>query len=328
MSGRRRTVLVTGGAGFIGSGLARLLAERDWRVRIVDDLSVGRRAYLAGVPHQLIEASLADRRAVAGAVEGTAAIVHLAARASVPDSVSDPLGTFEVNVTQTLGLLEAARAAGVRRFVFASSSAAAGNHEPPIDESVLPHPISPYGASKLAGEAFCQAYAAAFGIAACALRFSNVYGPRSLHKSSVVANWFRAALAGRPVIIYGDGEQSRDLIHVDDISLAILAALERPADAVAGEIFQVGTGRETTMNALAGTIERIVGRPLEIARAPARAGDIRRHVSGVDKAAQRLGFRAEVALEDGLRRTADWLAQALQVPDLAAIGVDSTSGSD
>ena len=150
-------------------------------------------AYLAGVSHELIRAPLADRAAVAAAVDGVDAIVQLAARAGIPDSVADPIGTFEVNVAQTLGLLDAARQAGVRRFVFASSNAAAGDHEPPADERDLPHPRSPYGASKLAGEAYCQAYAATYGIAACALRFSNAYGPYSLHKKSVVAAWLRAA---------------------------------------------------------------------------------------------------------------------------------------
>ena len=131
--------------------------ERGDRVRILDDLSIGHLAYLDGVPHELVRAALADASAVAAAVAGTDAVVHLAARAGIPDSVTDPIGTFAVNVSQTLGVLDAARLAGTRRFVFASSNAAAGDHEPPADETDLPHPVSPYGASKLAGEAYCQA---------------------------------------------------------------------------------------------------------------------------------------------------------------------------
>jgi UDP-glucose 4-epimerase len=308
--------------------VSRLLAGRGDRVRILDDLSIGHRAYLDGVPHELVEAPMADAAAVADAVSGTSAVVHLAARAGIPDSVTDPLGTFAVNVAQTLAVLDAARLAGTRRFVFASSNAAAGDHEPPADETDLPHPRSPYGASKLAGEAYCQAYAATFGMAACALRFSNAYGPRSLHKKSVVAAWLRAALAGEPVTIHGDGEQTRDFVHVDDLAAAVVAALDAPEDVVAGELFQVGTGRETTVNELAAAIGRAVGRPLETRHAVARAGDVRRNVSRVDKAAARLRYRARVGLDDGLLGTAAWFRAALADPVLAEVAPHAASGSE
>jgi UDP-glucose 4-epimerase len=297
-------------------------------VRVLDDLSVGHRGYLEGVPHELVQAHLADAEAVAGAMAGADAVVHLAARAGIPDSVEDPLGTFAVNVSQTVGLLDAARLADTRRFVFASSNAAAGDHEPPADENDLPHPRSPYGASKLAGEAYCQAYAATYGMAACALRFSNAYGPRSLHKKSVVAAWLRAALAGEPVAIHGDGQQTRDFVFVADLAAAVVAALEAPEDVVAGELFQVGTGRETTINELADTIGRAVGRPLEIHHEPARPGDVRRNVSRVDKAAGALGYRAVVGLEAGLAETARWFAAALADPALAGVVPHATSGSE
>jgi UDP-glucose 4-epimerase len=280
------------------------------------------------VPHELVRAPLADRSAVATAVAGVDAIVQLAARAGIPDSVADPLGTFEVNVTQTLGLLDAARQAGVGRFVFASSNAAAGDHEPPADETDLPHPRSPYGASKLAGEAYCQAYAATYGIAACALRFSNAYGPYSLHKKSVVAAWLRAALAGEPVTIHGDGEQTRDFVYSGDLARAVGAALDAPEDVVAGELFQVGTGRETTVNELAEAIGSAVGRPLEIVREAARIGDVRRNVSRVDKAASRLDYRAKVPLGEGLASTARWFAGALADPELVGVVPHAASGSE
>ncbi len=280
------------------------------------------------MPHELIQAPLGDRAAVREAVAGADAVVHLAARAGIPDSVNDPVGTFEVNVGQTVGLLEAARIAGVGRFVLASSNAAAGDHEPPADERDLPHPISPYGASKLAGEAYCQAFAATYGIAACALRFSNAYGPYSLHKKSVVAAWLRAAIAGEPVAIHGDGEQTRDFVFAGDLAAAVVATLDAPSDAVAGELFQAGTGRETTINELAGAIERAVGRPLEVVRGPARAGDVRRNVSRVDKAAERLGYRARVSLDDGLRMTARWYESALADRELAAVAPNAASGSE
>jgi UDP-glucose 4-epimerase len=320
-------VLVTGGAGFIGSALVRHLAGEGVAVRVLDDLSIGRRAYLDGQPCELVVASLADPDAVRAAVAGCDAVVHLAARAGIPDSVADPLGTFEANVTQTVGVLDAARRAGARRFVLASSNAVLGPHQPPADETVLPHPASPYGASKLAGEAYVTAYASTYGIAACALRFSNAYGPRSLHKKSVVAAWLRSALGGGPVTIHGDGEQTRDFVHVDDLAAALAAALEAPQERVAGAVFQVGTGRETTVNELAAALEAALGRPLEVRREPARAGDVLRNASRVDRAAEQLGWRATIGLADGLRETAAWFAAALRDPALASVTPDARSGS-
>ncbi len=323
-----RTVLVTGGAGFIGSNLARWLAARGDRVRILDDLSIGHAAYLSGTPHELQRGSLADPATVRQAVTGVDAVVHLAARAGIDDSVRDPLGTFEANVAWSVGLLEAARQAGVRRFVFASSNAAAGDHEPPSDESDLPHPVSPYGASKLAIEAYAGAYAATYDLAACSLRFSNAYGPNSLHKRSVVAAWLRAAIAGEPITIHGDGQQTRDLVFVDDLASAIAAALDAPEDRVAGELFQAGTGIETTIEELASGVGRAVGRELEVVHGPARAGDVRRNVAAVEKAARVLGYRATVGLDDGLARTAAWFRTALAEPALAGVTPHAASGSE
>jgi len=323
-----RLVLITGGAGFIGSHLSRLLAERGDRVRILDDLSIGRLEYVPDVPREVVRASLGDSEAVARAVQGADAVVHLAARAGIPDSVSDPIGTFTVNVDQTLRLLDAARLAGARRFVFASSNAAAGDHEPPADEDDLPHPVSPYGASKLAGEAYGQAYAATYGLAACSLRFSNAYGPYSLHKKSVVAAALRAALAGEPITIHGDGQQTRDFVYAGDLAAAVVAAIDAPEEAVAGEIFQAGTGFETTINRLAETIRAVAGRPVAFQHAPARAGDVRRNVSRVDKAARVLGYRAAVPLAAGLERTARWFEAALADPALAGVVPHAASGSE
>ncbi len=322
------TVVVTGGAGFIGSALVRHLAARGDRARVIDDLSVGSERYLAGVPCDLLVARIEDAAAVARALEGADAIVHLAARAGIPDSVRDPLGTFEANVTRTVELLEAGRRAGVRRFVHASSNAVLGPHEPPADESVVARPASPYGASKLAGEGYVTAYAATYGLAGCSLRFSNAYGPRSLHKKSVVAAWCRAALAGDPITIYGNGEQTRDFVHVDDLAAAIAAALEAPVEAVSGAVFQVGTGRETTVNELAAGLAAAIGRPVEVRHAPVREGDLARNASRVDHAAAALGWRAAVGLEAGLRETVAWYRDALADPAQAAIRPDARSGSD
>lgn len=321
-------ILVTGGAGFVGSALVRRLAESGITVRVIDDLSIGSRDYLAGVDCDFRLASLDDADAVASAVAGAGAVVHLAARAGIPDSVADPLGTFAANVTRTVQLLEAVRLAGVPRFVLASSNAALGPHEPPSDETTLPQPVSPYGASKLAGEAYVSAYASTYGIAACALRFSNAYGPRSLHKKSVVASWMRAALAGDPITIHGDGEQTRDFVHVSDLAAAIDAALRAPAPSVAGRVFQVGTGRETSVNELARAFEGALGRTLPIRHQLSRAGDVDRNVSRVDRAATVLGWRATITLVDGLTSTAAWFGEALRSPALAAITPDARSGSE
>jgi UDP-glucose 4-epimerase len=280
------------------------------------------------VPHELVEASLADPSAVEHAVRGVDDVVHLAALAGIPDSVSDPIGTFEANVGQTLAVLDAARRAGCRRFVFASSNAVLGDHQPPADEDDLPHPVSPYGASKLAGEAYCQAYAATYGLPACTLRFSNAYGPYALHKESVVASWLRAAIDGRPITIHGDGGQTRDFIHVRDVARAIVAVLDAPAEVVAGEVFHVGTGRETTVTELAEAVARAASRPVEIVHGPDRPGEVRRNVSRVDKAAARLGYRATVSLDEGLAETARWFERALDDRDLAGILPNTRSGSD
>jgi len=252
----------------------------------------------------------------------------LAARAGIDDSVRDPLGTFEANVTWSLDVLEAARQAGVRRFVFASSNAAAGDHEPPSDEMDLPRPVSPYGASKLAMEAYAGAYAATYGMTTVSLRFSNAYGPNSFHKRSVVAAWLRAALAGEPITIHGDGAQTRDLVHVDDLAAAMTAALDAPEDRVAGELFQAGTGVETTIRGLAEAVGRAVGRDLDIVHGPARAGDVRRNVAAVAKAERQLGYRAAVTLDDGLARTAAWFASALADPKLGSVQPHLASGSE
>ena len=321
-------VLVTGGAGFIGSALVRRLAGTDMAVRVLDDLSVGHRAYLDGQDCELVVASLADPRAVRSAVSGCDAVIHLAARAGIPDSVSDPLGTFEANVAHTVATLDAARVSGVRRFVFASSNAVLGPHEPPADERVLPRPASPYGASKLAGEGYLTAYAETYGLATCALRFANAYGPRSLHKKSVVASWLRAAIAGMPLLVHGNGEQTRDFVHVDDLADALIATLVAPEDRVAGAVLQIGTGRETTVNELASTMERAVGRPVTVRHGPTRAGDIVRNSSRVDRAAGVLGWRSKIDLVDGLTTTAAWFEQALRTPVLAGITPDDRSGSE
>ncbi|HEX5014965.1 MAG TPA: NAD-dependent epimerase/dehydratase family protein [Candidatus Limnocylindrales bacterium] len=323
-----QTVLVTGGAGFVGASVIRLLAARGDRVRVLDDFSTGQRAYLEGVEHDLTEGTLADPDIVRRGVEGADAVVHLAARADIDDSIDDPLGSFNANVVETVGLLDEARRAGVERFVLASTNAVAGDAPPPAVESLVPHPVSPYGASKVACEAYCQAYAGAYGMAATALRFANVYGPSALHKRSVVAMWLRAALEEERLVLNGDGSQTRDYIYVEDLADAVARVLDAEASAVAGEVFQIGTGEETSLNDLADALATALDRDLDVEPGPARAGDVARNVSDVEKAAEQLGFRATTPLVDGLARTAAWYESALEDPRLAGIQPHPTSGSD
>ena len=320
-------VLVTGGAGFIGAHLVRALVARGDAVRVLDDLSTGSARYLEGVPCEMLAGSVADEAAVREALHGVDAVVHLAARAGIPDSIADPIGTFRANVSATVALLDAARLAGVGRFVLASTNAAIGDHVPPLHEDLPARPVSPYGASKLAGEGYVQAYAASFGMAACAVRFSNAYGPYALHKRSVVAAWIREAIGGRPITIHGDGSQTRDFVHAADLAAGVAAVLHAPSSAVAGQVFQLGSGVETSVAALAAIFRDVVG-DVEVCHAPARAGDVPRNVSRITKAADRLGWAPTVTLEAGLQDTFAWFAAALADEALAAIEPSAVSGSD
>ncbi len=236
-----KSVLVTGGAGFIGANLVRILLDRDYRVTVLDNLSTGRREYLDGLPIEFIRGDILDVELVNRVVPGHDGIVHLAAQTGVPGSLADPRRDCEVNVIGMLNLLEACRLAGVGRFVFASSNAPLGRQPPPATEDKAPLPISPYGASKLAGEGYCLAYHGSWGLGTVVLRFANVYGPYSTHKNSVVAKFFKDILAKGQITIDGDGRQTRDFLYVDDLCRAIVLALESD---VAGEVFQIATGVE------------------------------------------------------------------------------------
>ncbi len=320
--------LVTGGCGFIGRNLIRrLLSNTDMQVRIVDDLSVGSAEKLALVadfktvdaaalrrdhtPPARVELIIGDIRDADLAVRagaGMDVIVHLAACTGVAPSVADPRFDCTTNVIGTLNYLEAARSCGVKRFVFASSGAPIGECSPPIHEELAPHPVSPYGASKLAGEAYCSAYSRSFGIDAVALRFGNCYGPLSGHKDSVVAKFIREALLGSPWDVYGDGRQTRDFIFVDDIAAAI--ELAASVDEIGGEVFQIATNTETTVLDLAQRLAAILKArgitPPPIRHQPSRTGDVRRNFSDTTKAKTRLGWRSMVSLDEGLNRTIDW----------------------
>ena len=299
-------VLVTKAAGFIGANTIRALTERGYSVTGLDNFGSGVREYLDGVDIDLIEADILDIDAVGQAVQGHDAIVHLAAQTGVPGSIEDPRLDSEVNVGGTLNMLEAARAAGTKRFVFASSNAPLGKQEPPATEDKAPLPISPYGASKLAGEAYCLAYEGSWGLGTVALRFGNVYGPFCAHKRSVIAKFFHDISETGKFTIDGDDSQTRDFVFVDDLTRAIVLALESD---VAGEVFQIAAGTETSILELAELVQKVVGKGAELDHGAARQGDVKRNYAVVAKANDMLGWKPEVDLEEGLQTTWTWLQE-------------------
>jgi UDP-glucose 4-epimerase len=299
-------VLVTGGAGFVGATLVRRLVETGHAVRVFDNYSTGDASYLDGVDAELVEGDICDAAALGAALAGMDAVIHLAAAGSVVRSVQDPVMNFDANVVGTFRVLDAARRAGVERMVLASTGGALiGDATPPVDEQSLPKPISPYGASKLAGEGYAYAFAKAYGLRTVALRFANVYGPWSAHKQGAMTLFFRAIHAGEPLVIYGDGRSSRDYTHVDDISRALQLALER--DIPGGTVLHIASGVETTVAELARLCKEAAGVPDHpVEHRPRRAGEVNRNFAAYDLAEQMLGYKPSIDRETGIRLTWEW----------------------
>lgn len=309
------SILITGGCGFIGTNLVKYLADRGYRIRILDNLSTGKKEYVVAlnlpkVPELIIE-DIRNKETVDKAVKGIYAVVHLAANSSVIDSVENPKDTWDTNVMGTLNLLEASRQNGVVKFILASSNAVLGEQSPPIDELKIPKPLSPYGASKLATEAFCSSYYHSFGLKTIPLRFSNCYGPYCGHKSSVIARFMRRVKEGKPLIIYGDGNQTRDFIHVDDVCQAIHLSLIAK-DSAYGESFQIASGVETSINGLTKMIKQVTERSLQTSYEPERRGEIRRNYSDISKARAMLGFEPRTKFSEGLHDLWKWYSQGIQ----------------
>lgn len=300
-----KSYLITGGCGFIGVNLANRLRRRGDAVRALDNLSMGRREDLESLGAQLVLGDIRDKEIVAQAVQGCEVVVHLAAHTRVVESVSNPRLNFEVNVRGTMNVLQASYAAGVRKFIFASTGGAIlGEQKPPVHEGMVARPLSPYGASKLAGEGYCSAFAGSFGLNTVALRFSNVYGPYSYHKGSVIAQFFRNLLHQEPLTIYGDGSQTRDFVFVDDLVDAILLADQFHTP---GEVFQIASGRETSIAELVRLIKEIVPElSFNIRHEPHRAGEISRNYANIDKASRMLAYKPRMQLQEGLCRTWQW----------------------
>jgi UDP-glucose 4-epimerase len=303
-------VLVTGGAGFIGSNLVRALLERGDDVRVLDNFSTGLRTNLDGLEVEIVEGELRSYERVHNAVRGTEIVFHLGALGSVPRSVQDPLTSGAVNVEGTLNVMLAARDEGIRRLVFASSSSIYGNQEElPLREAMAPDPISPYGVAKLAAERYCVSFSRVYhSFETVVLRYFNVFGPRQDPNSqyaAVVPLFITAIAAGEPVTIFDDGEQSRDFTYVDNVVRANLLAAD--ATGASGSIFNISAGAPVTVNELATTIGRLLDKPVERRYLPPRAGDLRNSWADVSKSRRVLGFEPGVSLEDGLRRTAAFL---------------------
>jgi len=275
-------------------------------VRVLDDFSRGRRENVRDA--EVLEGDIRDADAVARALAGVGSVVHLAAYGSVAESVDDPFENFDVNVRGTLVLLRACVAAGVRTFVFASTGGAImGDTSPPVNEASLPWPISPYGASKLSGEAYLHAFAGSFGLSTVALRFANVYGPISEHKRGAVTNFVTRALRHEPLVIYGDGKATRDFLYVDDLCDGILAALEAPLH---DEVIHLASGSETSIEELARLVLKLAdASDLPILHEDRRPGEIERTFATADRARELLGFAPRQSLEGGMRKTVEWFAE-------------------
>ncbi|WP_171127039.1 MULTISPECIES: NAD-dependent epimerase/dehydratase family protein [unclassified Ruegeria] len=325
--------LVTGGTGFVGSNLiSEILSERakdqviafdnfsessfdefvtasplDTAVLVDPDAPV----WVSGRRLGVVEGDIRDMDEVIRVTKEADIIVHLAANTGVGPSVKNPRLDCDTNIYGTLNMLEGARAAGVQRFVFASSGAPAGLSKPPITETIAARPVSPYGASKLAGEAYCCAYSVAFGVPTVALRFSNIYGPRSWRKGSVVATFIRQAMAGKPITVNGDGNQTRDFIYIDDLTRAI--RLAATVDELSGELFQVATGRETSVNELLVVLQEKFAAAnlpaIERRRGERSSADVMRNFADAAKANREIGWRPQIDLEEGLGKTIDWFLQ-------------------
>lgn len=299
------TALVTGGAGFIGSHVARALRASGVSVRVIDNLSTGSRANLAGLDVALIEADIRDAEACRRACQDVDAVFHLAAYISVPGSIADPVTADAINLGGTLNLLLAARDCGVRRLVFSSSAAVYGDTPlVPTPEDALPKPLSPYGVEKLYGEHMARIFWELHGLETVCLRYFNVYGPRQNPRSeyaAVIPRFIERMLAGEAPTIFGDGGQTRDFLFVEDVARANLLAAS--AEGVAGEVINVAGGAAVSVNELAEALLTATGATVPVLHGPERAGDIRHSCARTDKARTLLRFEPAVSLADGLART-------------------------
>jgi UDP-glucose 4-epimerase len=304
--------LITGIGGFIGSSLARELLDRGERVCGVDNFSTGNRNNLAEILEKidLREADILDLHAMKQACVGVDFVLHQAALPSVPKSVLDPIGSNQANVDGTVNVLVAARDAKVKRVVYAASSSAYGDTPTlPKHEGMIPDPISPYAAAKLAGEHYMTSFYRCYGLETVSLRYFNIFGPRqdpSSPYSGVLAKFITQMLNGRQPTIYGDGEQSRDFTYVDNAVEANLLACQAPSEKVAGKMFNVATARRVTLNQTYAVLKKLTAFAGSAIHGAERGGDIKHSLADISLAEKHLGYEPKVNFEDGLRTTVEW----------------------
>ena len=308
-------VLVTGGAGFIGSHLVRRLLDDNYSVRVLDNLATGKLENLAPVRDdiEMINGSIAEESAVSRAVQGVDFILHQAAIPSVPRSVRDPIGSNEINVDGTLLLLNAARQAGVSRVVYAASSSAYGNTPIlPKVETMRSEPLSPYAVAKLAGENYCRAFTHVYGLETVALRYFNVFGPRQDPMSeyaAVIPKFILALLNDQPITIHGDGEQSRDFTYIDNTVDGNMRAMNSPN--ASGEMMNLACGHSFTLNDLVRELEAITGRKADVQHLDKRTGDVKDSLADIDKARRLLDYEPLVSFREGLERTVKYFQDTI-----------------
>ena len=334
-----KNILITGGCGFIGVNLVNYLLHKDFnRIRILDNLSTGTKENLEdslrengelvsdvkkskiiykfknifkkNIPNNaVVDLRIGDIRSYETCLKTARnidSVIHLAAHAGVIPSIKDPYYDFEVNAHGTLNLLYASVKNKIEKFIFASSNATLGDQTPPMSEKKVPKPVSPYGASKLACEGYCSAFFSSYGLKTISLRFSNAYGPYSLHKSSVIAKFIKDGIIKKKITIYGDGTQTRDFIYVDDICRTIVQAVESNSDKIFGEVFHLSTGKETRIIDLANLTKELFKDEIQIDFKPPRKGEIKRNYSDPGKAKKLMGFKPVSELKIGVRKVHEW----------------------
>ena len=299
-------ILITGGCGFIGANLAAYLISKDYSLTVLDNMSRGRKSYLAPVNFKFIEGDVRNRDDVLKATQDVDCVIHLAAYGSVIDSINEPHINFDHNVVGTFTLLEACIKNGVSKFIFASTGGALiGNAPPPVSETSLPKPISPYGASKLCGEGYCGAFANSYNLDVVILRFANIYGPISAHKAGVITVFCKALLRNEPFVIYGDGSASRDFLYVGDLCKGIGAAISKPLPR--GTVLHLASDVETTIISVAQSLIQIAGKEdHKIVYRSARKGEVLRNFATYQLAQELIGFHPTVTLQKGLEATWNW----------------------
>jgi UDP-glucose 4-epimerase len=304
--------LVTGGAGFIGSNLVRFLLGKKHRVTVLDNFATGKRANLADLEGriELVEGDIRDRRAVDRAIVGAKAVFHEAALGSVPRSVEDPMTSHDVNVNGTVCVLEAARAAKVKRVIFAASSSAYGDQKvSPKVETMVPMPISPYAANKLACEAYLRAYAAAYGLETLCLRYFNVFGPYQDPAgayAAVIPAFVSRLLAGQRPVVFGDGQQSRDFCFIDNVCQANWLAANAPAAVCKGQALNIACNRRTSLNQILRQVAKLLKVKVQADYKPTRAGDVKHSLADVSLARKTIGYVPKIFFEEGLAQSIEW----------------------